>query len=118
MLFPQCGADADDRRALADGRFKVAAHAHREFIKVNTLWDERPQFVAQLAKGSKVAGRDGRAAFQRFTATREQTLGYYQSLSDVFTARQSPVARVFDAMVARMHALAGAESRVALPESP
>ncbi|OFW28533.1 MAG: guanosine polyphosphate pyrophosphohydrolase [Acidobacteria bacterium RIFCSPLOWO2_02_FULL_65_29] len=60
----------------------------------------------------------GRAAFQRFTATREQTLGYYQSLSDVFTARQSPVARVFDAMVARMHALAGAESRVALPESP
>jgi (p)ppGpp synthase/HD superfamily hydrolase len=60
----------------------------------------------------------GRAVFERFTGTREQTLGYYQSLSEIFKARRSPVARAFDAMVARMHALAGVAPRVALSERP
>ena len=59
----------------------------------------------------------GGAVFGRFTGTREQTLGYYQSLSEIFNARRSPVARAFDAMVARMHALAGVEPRAPLSES-
>jgi (p)ppGpp synthase/HD superfamily hydrolase len=60
----------------------------------------------------------GSAVFDRFTATREQTLGYYQSLSEIMSTRQSPVARALDGMVARMHALAGVESRVPLTEHP
>jgi (p)ppGpp synthase/HD superfamily hydrolase len=58
----------------------------------------------------------GRGVFDRFTGTRDQTLGYYQSLSEIFKVRQSPVARAFDAMVARMHDLAGVETRLALSE--
>jgi (p)ppGpp synthase/HD superfamily hydrolase len=60
----------------------------------------------------------GRRVFARFTGTAEQTLGYYESLSEIFGARRSPVARAFDAMVARMHALAGVESRVPLQPHP
>ena len=56
----------------------------------------------------------GLGVFDRFTGTREQTLGYYQALSEILSARQSPVARAFDAVVARMHALAGVASRIAL----
>ena len=56
----------------------------------------------------------GSGIFDRFTGTREQTLGYYESLSELFTSRKSPVARAFDAMVERMHSLAGSPSRVAL----
>ena len=56
----------------------------------------------------------GPAVFDRFTGTREQTLGFYHSLSGIFTYRNSPVARAFDAMVERMHFLAGAKSRIAL----
>jgi (p)ppGpp synthase/HD superfamily hydrolase len=58
----------------------------------------------------------GRSVFGRFTGTPQQTLGYYHSLSEIFSARHSPVARAFEAMVTRMHALAGAESRRSLPE--
>jgi (p)ppGpp synthase/HD superfamily hydrolase len=60
----------------------------------------------------------GAAVFDRFTGTREQTLGYYQSLSEIFTARRSPVAQAFDAMVSRMHAGAGVPSRVPLAPQP
>lgn len=60
----------------------------------------------------------GRSVFDRFTATPEQTLGYYQSLAEIFAARRSPVARTFDAMVARMHDLAGVHSRAPLQSQP
>lgn len=56
----------------------------------------------------------GSKVFDRFTGRRDGTLGYYQSLADIFTARNVPVARVLDNAVARMHALAGVEVRVAL----
>ena len=42
----------------------------------------------------------GGAVFGRFTGTREQTLGYYHSLS-ILNARHSPVARAFDATGAK-----------------
>ncbi len=56
----------------------------------------------------------GQAIFARFTATREQTLAYYQSMAEIFTEQNSPVARAFDAMVGRMHALAGDATRLPL----
>ena len=56
----------------------------------------------------------GLGVFDRFTGTREQTLGYYQALSEILSARQSPVACAFETSVARMHTLAGVASRVAL----
>lgn len=34
----------------------------------------------------------GHAVFDRFTATREETLWYYQELSHIFTARRTPIA--------------------------
>lgn len=60
----------------------------------------------------------GQAIFDRFTATREQTLGYYQALAEIFTERNSPVARAFDAMVGRMHKLADGATRRALRAEP
>ncbi|MEO5811520.1 MAG: HD domain-containing protein [Rhodanobacter sp.] len=56
----------------------------------------------------------GTRVFERFTGGRERTLAYYQALADIFLAHGLPVARVLDATVARMHALAGAEERTAL----
>jgi len=52
----------------------------------------------------------GREVFDRFTASREDTLAYYYSLSTILFDRASPVARVFSAAVARMHELAGVEA--------
>ncbi|MFC5582495.1 HD domain-containing protein [Rhodanobacter terrae] len=52
--------------------------------------------------------------FERFTGGREGTLGYYQALAEIFSARNVPAARVLDATVEWMHELAGAGSRVAL----
>lgn len=49
----------------------------------------------------------GVAVFDRFTGGREGTLGYYQSLSEIFRQRAAPTARVLDATIARMHELAG-----------
>ncbi len=53
----------------------------------------------------------GIAVFERFTAKRDGTLRYYQSLAEILTSRGAPMARVFDGTVARIHELAGASSR-------
>lgn len=53
----------------------------------------------------------GQAVFARFTGGRDGTLGYYEGLLRVFAQRGSPVAPVLDAVVARMHELAGASAR-------
>ncbi|MGA0586269.1 HD domain-containing protein [Dyella sp. KRB-257] len=50
----------------------------------------------------------GTAVFDRFTGGRDGTLGYYQSLAELFTARGVKAAPVLDALVGRMHVLAGA----------
>lgn len=57
----------------------------------------------------------GTRVFDRFTGGRDDTLGYYQSLAEIFNARNVPAARILDATVARMHALVGADRR-ALPD--
>lgn len=56
----------------------------------------------------------GATVFERFSGGREGTLGYYQSLSEIFTARQARPARSLDACVERMHALAGSSTRKGL----
>jgi len=56
----------------------------------------------------------GTRVFERFTGGRDDTLGYYQALVEIFSVRVLPVARTLDAVVDMMHVLAGAESRTAL----
>lgn len=56
----------------------------------------------------------GTKVFDRFTARRDGTLRYYQSVSEIFTQRSTRAARALDATVARMHALANASARQAL----
>lgn len=56
----------------------------------------------------------GAGVFDRFTAGRDGTLGYYEALARIFVGRGVPVSRVLDAVVAQMHTLAGAAERVPL----
>jgi (p)ppGpp synthase/HD superfamily hydrolase len=70
---------------------------------------------------SDIQGDAGLSVFDRFTARRDGTLQYYESLSRIFlkhSAVQTPrfheLAREFDRTVARMHELSGASARVAL----
>ncbi|HEV7121803.1 MAG TPA: HD domain-containing protein [Rhodanobacter sp.] len=56
----------------------------------------------------------GARVFDRFTGGRDGTLGYYQAMAEIFTARGVNIARVFDGTVDWMHELAGAGERKAL----
>jgi hypothetical protein len=56
----------------------------------------------------------GTRVFDRFTGGRDGTLGYYQALAEIFSARNVPAAKVLDATVEWMHELAGAEGRKTL----
>lgn len=56
----------------------------------------------------------GMHVFDRFTGGREGTLGYYQALSEIFSTRGVPAAKVLDATVEWMHELAGTALRTAL----
>ena len=53
----------------------------------------------------------GPAVFARFTAGRAGTLAYYQSLTEILSARRAPMAWAFEQTVARIHDLAGAHER-------
>lgn len=57
----------------------------------------------------------GTGVFDRFKAGRDGTLAYYESLTRTYVARGLAVAPVLDAVVGRMHELAGACQRVPLP---
>jgi len=59
----------------------------------------------------------GTRVFDRFTGGRAGTLGYYQALAEIFSARGVQVAKVLDATVGWMHELAGAGERKALEDS-
>lgn len=56
----------------------------------------------------------GQRVFDRFTGGKEGTLQYYESIARVLNSRGAPMAATFDAVVARMHALAGDTPRAAL----
>ena len=47
----------------------------------------------------------GLRVFDRFSSSKEQTLWYYQSLADIFKARNTPTAKALSETVAQMHAL-------------
>ena len=47
----------------------------------------------------------GNRVFDRFSSSKEQTLWYYQSLADIFKARNTPTAKALNETVAQMHAL-------------
>ena len=53
----------------------------------------------------------GDSVFERFTAKREDTLAYYESLAEIFTARDAPMASAFDDTVAQIHSRAKASVR-------
>lgn len=53
----------------------------------------------------------GTKVFQRFTAKRDGTLQYYESLARIFTERQIPMAAALGATVQRMHDLADVSER-------
>ena len=57
----------------------------------------------------------GVAVFERFTARRDGTLQYYESIARVFAERQMPMADALNATVQRMHDLAGVSERRTLP---
>ncbi|KGM57047.1 guanosine polyphosphate pyrophosphohydrolase [Lysobacter arseniciresistens ZS79] len=59
----------------------------------------------------------GTAVFARFTGGRDGTLQYYESLARTMAARDVAVAPVLDAVVGRMHELAGALPRHPLAQS-
>lgn len=48
----------------------------------------------------------GHSVFDRFTATSDQTIWYYETLSEIFTDRQTPIAKPLADTVARMKQLA------------
>ena len=68
--------------------------------------------IVQDLEDPEVATR----VFDRFTGGRDGTLGYYQALAEIFSARGVRAARVLDSTVDWMHELAGAAARVALIE--
>jgi len=58
----------------------------------------------------------GVQVFDRFKGGQAGTLAYYESLSSIFLARQGRTANVLDAVVDRMHALAGGARRERLQD--
>jgi (p)ppGpp synthase/HD superfamily hydrolase len=92
-------------------------------------WKERKErYIAHLKEASDevllVSGADklhnaraivedlldiGPSVFNRFTASKAQTLWYYETLAGVFTQRGTPVAKVLNDTVLRMRQLAGAQ---------
>lgn len=49
----------------------------------------------------------GAVVFDRFTASQEQTIWYYETLAGVFTQRNTPIAKALSDTVLRMKQLAG-----------
>ncbi len=47
----------------------------------------------------------GRSVFDRFTATPEQTIWYYEALSEIFTERGTPIAKPLADTVNRLKQL-------------
>ena len=95
-------------------------------------WDRKTAYLAHLEKASDdvllVSGADklhnarsividlqeiGPAVFDRFKAGMKGTLWYYRSLADVFTKRNSPMAKQLEAAVSEMENLAVFEAEYA-----
>jgi (p)ppGpp synthase/HD superfamily hydrolase len=90
-------------------------------------WEERKlKYIKHLAEASDdvllVSGSDklhnarsivadlmnsGQSVFDRFTATKEQTLWYYESLTAIFEKKGTPTAKALRDVVNRMKSLSG-----------
>lgn len=88
-------------------------------------WKERKlEYIKHLAEASNdvllVSGSDklhnarsivadlidsGQSVFERFTATKEQTLWYYESLTEIFEKKGTPTAKALREVVNRMKSL-------------
>jgi (p)ppGpp synthase/HD superfamily hydrolase len=118
--------------ACTDGTVEGKAKAESGGTAVEHWRERKLRYLAQLqaesAEALLVSGCDklhnarailgdledptvGVGVFERFTAKRDGTLRYYQSLAGILTSRSAPMARVFDGTVARIHELAGATER-------
>ncbi|MCB1613840.1 MAG: HD domain-containing protein, partial [Xanthomonadales bacterium] len=133
MIRAQFGdAVADIVESCTDGTVESKAHAERTG-SARDHWRERKLvYLAHLRKVPEstllVSGCDklhnarailgdlsnkdvGDSVFERFTAKREDTLAYYESLAEIFTARDAPMASAFDDTVAQIHSRAKASVR-------
>ena len=126
---------ADIVRACTDGTAEgKASHTDAEAKRRDWMARKRA-YLAHLADASDevllVSGCDklhnaravvqdlenpvvGMKVFERFKGGVEGTLGYYQSLCEILSRRAVRAAVQLEAVVERMHVLAGAKSRVAL----
>ena len=97
-------------------RRKLTYLAHLEHVDASSLLVSGSDKLhnARAILGDLDDSRVGPAVFERFTAGREGTLRYYQSLSEVLSRRQAPMASAFENTIVRMHYLAHADVRVAL----
>jgi (p)ppGpp synthase/HD superfamily hydrolase len=91
-------------------------------------WEERKlKYIKHLSEASDdvllVSGSDklhnarsivedlissGQSVFDRFTATKAQTLWYYESLSNIFEEKRTPISKALKDTVGRMKTLSGA----------
>lgn len=123
---------ADIVKACTDGTVEGKAQAERGGTALDHWRERKLRYLDHLRAESSaallVSGCDklhnarailgdlenpsvGVGVFDRFTAKRDDTLRYYQSLAGILSERQAPMARAFDATVGRMHELAGASER-------
>lgn len=126
---------ADIVRACTDGTAEGKASHSDPDARRRDWMDRKLAYLAHLAEANDdvllVSGCDklhnaraivqdleapdvGTAVFARFKGGVEGTLGYYESLARIQTARGMKVAPVLDAVVERMHGLVGADQRRAL----
>lgn len=126
------GAVADIVLACTDGTAEDKASLMDAEAKRRDWLVRKRNYLAHLAEApdavSLVSGCDklhnaraivqdmqdssvGLSVFDRFKSGQAGTLAYYESLSRIFVARHTKTANVFDAVVERMHALAGGVRR-------
>lgn len=92
-------------------KLKYLAHLRTESVEALLVSGCDKLHNARAILGDLENPAVGVGVFDRFTAKRDGTLHYYQSLAEILSERQAPMARAFDATVARMHQLGGASER-------
>lgn len=105
-------ADPEAKRLDWQAR-KLAYLAHLKFAQADTLLVSacdklhNARAIVQDLQDPNI----GHGVFDRFTGGRDGTLGYYEALARLFSDSGTRPARVLDATVAQMHALAEAGRR-------
>jgi (p)ppGpp synthase/HD superfamily hydrolase len=105
----ECGGTALDH--WRERKLKYLAHLRAESAEALLVSGCDKLHNARAILGDLEDPAVGVAVFERFTARRDGTLRYYQSLAEILTSRSAPMARVFEDTVARIHEKAGANER-------